>query len=74
VINTHKGLFQYTRLPFGISSAPGIFHKEMDNLLAGIPGVIVYLDDILVTGENEQSHVQSLEEVITTASSSTGRS
>ena len=35
----------------------------MDNLLAGIPGVIVYLDDILVTGENEQSHMQS--EVLT---------
>ena len=64
VVNTHKGLFQYTRLPYGISSAPGIFQKEMDNLLAGIPGVIVYLDDILVTGDNEQSHMQSLEEVL----------
>ena len=27
VVNTHKGLFQYTRLPFGISSAPGIFQQ-----------------------------------------------
>ena len=25
VINTHKGLFRLTRLPFGISAAPGIF-------------------------------------------------
>ena len=25
VINTHKGLFRYTYLPYGISSAPGIF-------------------------------------------------
>ena len=64
VINTHKGLFQYTRLPFGISSAPGIFQKEMDNLLVAIPGVIVYLNDILVTGENEPKHLQSLEEVL----------
>ena len=26
VINTHRGLFRYNRLPFGISSAPGIFN------------------------------------------------
>ena len=32
VINTTKGLFQYTRLPYGISSAPGIFHREMETL------------------------------------------
>ena len=64
VINTHKGLFQYTRLPYGISSAPGIFQKEMDNLLVGIPGVAVYLDDILVTGVTEQEHLKSLEEVL----------
>lgn len=25
VINTHRGLFQYNRLPFGVSSDPGIF-------------------------------------------------
>ena len=26
-INTHRGLFQYNRLPFGVSSAPGIFQR-----------------------------------------------
>ena len=26
VINTHKGLFRYNRLPYGISSEPAIFH------------------------------------------------
>ncbi len=29
-INTTKGLFQYESLPFGISSAPGIFQRTMD--------------------------------------------
>ena len=33
VINTHKGLFQYNRLPFGISSAPAIFQRTMDSLM-----------------------------------------
>ena len=66
VINMHKGLVVsvYPVALCGISSAPGIFQKEMDNLLAGIPGVIVYLDDILVKGEDEQKHLHSLEEIL----------
>ena len=49
VINTHRGLFKYNRLSFGISSAPGIFQRAMENLLKDIPGVFCYLDDILIT-------------------------
>ena len=36
VINTHKGLFKYKRLPYGVSSAPGIFQRVIDDLLQGI--------------------------------------
>ena len=50
VVNTHKGLFRYNRLPFGISSAPGIFQRTMESLLQDIPSVIVYIDDILIFG------------------------
>ena len=64
VINTHKGLFRYVRLPFGIASAPAIFQRVMDNLLNGIPGVVNYIDDILVTGESTEEHLHSLEEVL----------
>ena len=64
VINTHKGLFTYTRLPFGIASAPGIFQRVIESLLQGIEGVIVYLDDILVTGITEEAHLRALEEVL----------
>ena len=35
----------------------------MDEVLQGIPGVICYIDDILVTGKDEESHLKSLKEV-----------
>ncbi|VDO48433.1 unnamed protein product [Heligmosomoides polygyrus] len=34
VINTHKGLFKYNRLPFGIKTAPGIFQQVMNKMVA----------------------------------------
>ena len=49
-INTHRELYQYTRLPFGVASAPSVFQKMMDTILQGMDGVICYLDDILVSG------------------------
>ena len=64
VINTLKGLFQYNRLPFGISSAPGIFQRVMESILRGIPKVVVYLDDILITGANDDEHLKNLSEVL----------
>ena len=50
VINAHKGLFCYTRLPSGVSSAPcrlGIFQRLMESLLQGLPGVIVSMTFLL---------------------------
>ena len=63
-INTHLGFFQYTRLPFGIASAPAIFQRAMDEILSRIPGVICYIDDILITGSNDAEHFERLEEVL----------
>ena len=63
-INTHRGLFQYTRLPFGINSAPGIFQRMIDSLVRDIPNTCAYLDDILVTGKNDQEHLATLKAVL----------
>ena len=64
-INTTKGLFAFNRLPDGINAAPGIFQRLMDALLAGIPSVCVYLDDILVSGKTKQEHDKNLDLVFT---------
>ena len=66
VVNTHRGLFHYNRLPFGIPSAPGIFQRVTECLLRGLPGVIVYLDDILITGSSIEEHLATLEKVFQT--------
>ena len=63
-INTQKGLFRFTRLPFGVSSAPGIFQRVIESVLQGIPQVAVYLDDILITGSTEQEHLATLAAVL----------
>ena len=63
-INTPLGLYQYTRLPYGVASAPAMFQRAMDIILQGITGVICYIDDILVTGETDKEHLDRLEQVL----------
>ena len=63
-INTHKGLYRYTRLPFGVASAPAIFQRTMDVLLQGLPNVMCYLDDIIVSGTSDAEHLSSLAGVL----------
>ena len=64
VVNTHRGLMAATRLVYGISSAPAIFQRLMETLLAGIPHTAVFLDDVCVTGATEEEHVQNVDEVL----------
>ncbi|XP_061878364.1 uncharacterized protein K02A2.6-like [Entelurus aequoreus] len=63
-ITTQKGMFCYNRLPFGITSAPSIFQRVMDQVLQGLPNVHCFLDDILVTGENDADHLKNLDAVL----------
>ena len=62
-INTHKGLFRYTRLPFGISSSPAIWQRFIEQVLAGLNGTCVIMDDLLVGGVNDDEHLRNLEAV-----------
>ncbi|XP_064470040.1 uncharacterized protein K02A2.6-like [Ornithodoros turicata] len=63
VINTHRGLYSYKRLPYGIASAPAIFQRRMESLLREIPGTQVFLDDILI-GEREANFGETLRKVL----------
>ena len=58
-ISTHRGLYRYNRLPFGVSASPAIFQRTLETLLQGIPNVCVYLDD------TNKDHLENLGEVLT---------
>ena len=62
-INIHKGLFRYNRLSFGIASAPAIWQGTMDQILQGLNGVKCILDDMVITGKNDQEHLHNLDSV-----------
>lgn len=55
----------YTRLCFGISSAPEIYTKIMTNLLSGIPNLLIYMyiDDIVIATSTMEEHKKTLEAV-----------
>ena len=59
-ISTPNGLYEYLRLPFGISSVVGIFQCIMTTMLKGLECVCVYLNDFLVTGKTLQAHMSNL--------------
>ncbi len=63
-LSTHRGILLQTRLPFGISSAPGYFQEIMDQLTRDLSDVAVYLDDLLVSGSNSEEHLQNLQALL----------
>jgi len=63
VVNTPKGLFQYTRLPYGVSTALAIFQSVMDHILYRLP-VACYLDDILIATKTKEEHDKLLEQTL----------
>ena len=59
-INTHKGLFRFNRLSFGVKPAPAIFQQTMDAMLTGLTGVAAFIDDIIVTAASQDELLQRL--------------
>ena len=51
-------------MAYGISSAAGIFQCTLESLLQGIASMMVYIDEILISGRSEEEHLQLLEKVL----------
>ncbi len=63
---SHRGMYQFLVLPFGLCNAPDTFQRLMNMVLAGLiyKSCTVYLDDIVVAWPTFEQHLRDLEEVL----------
>lgn len=59
VVNTLWEVFEYLRLPFGLSSSPFTFQKFMDSTLAEFPFAQAFPDDVIICGKGVQECYQN---------------
>lgn len=61
----NRGLFQFRRMPFGLTNSPATWQRLIDSVLGADlePNVFVYLDDIVVVTQTFDRHLEVLEEV-----------
>lgn len=59
-ITTPFGLFEFTRMPFGLRNAAQTFQRFMNEVVRGLDFVFVYIDDILVASQSEEEHKEHL--------------
>lgn len=63
-LTTHEGLYQPTRMMYGIALAPAKWQRFMETLLHNLPGVAVFLDDIRITANTDKQHLERIDEVL----------
>ncbi|BHF70471.1 hypothetical protein SprV_0301352200 [Sparganum proliferum] len=55
-IPTPFGLFEFIRMPFGLSNAAQSFQRFIDEILRGLTFAYAYIDDILVASSSAEEH------------------
>lgn len=61
--NSPFGRYRFLRLPFGIASAPEVYHKTIHMIYEHIKGVDTSMDDIIVWGSTKAEHDVRLKQV-----------
>ena len=63
---TPTGLYEFLRMPFGVTNAPGFFQRAMHSVLGPLLGrcALVYLDDIVIYSRSPEEHVNDVRAVL----------
>ena len=59
-ITTPFGLFEFTRMPFGLRNSSQTFQRFMNEVCRGLDFVFVYIDDILIASKDSDEHARHL--------------
>ena len=64
---TPFGLYQYTRMPFGLATAPATFQRLMQNITSDFlfEFLLCYLDDVLIFSKTFEEHLVHLDRFLT---------
>jgi hypothetical protein len=67
---SHRGLYQFRRLPFGYRNGPSAFQRVMQDILAPFLWIftLVYIDDIVIFSKNFEDHTKHVDRVLLTVS------
>ncbi|MBW0517991.1 hypothetical protein O181_057706 [Austropuccinia psidii MF-1] len=63
----HMGIYEYTRMPFGIKNAPAHFQRMMDTIFQEEileVWMVAYIYDIIIYSETWEDHVQYIDRVL----------
>ena len=57
------GVYEFLRMPYGLSNAPAMFQRLMQNCLGelNLTYALVYLDDMIVYSKTEEDHLRRLQ-------------
>ena len=58
--STPQGHYEWNVLPFELKNTPQIFKRKMDNIFKGYAFIHVYVDDMLISSDNEKQHLEHL--------------
>lgn len=63
---SHRGLYQFKRMPFGFRNGPAVFQRIMQGILAPYLWIfaLVYIDDIVIFSKTFEDHLTHIDKVL----------
>ena len=64
--STHRGQFQFKRMPFGVVNGPATYARLVQLVLEGVATghILPYLDDVLIHSPTVTSHLDAIDQVL----------